>query len=432
MITCHTHTLANGLRVVSVPMPHLHHVEMVCYVGVGSRHEAAEVAGVSHFLEHMLFRGSAALPSSLEVERAFEAIGGAVNAATDAETTCYHSRLRPEFIARGAELFAELLLRPRWNELETERRIILEEALEDLNEQGELINPDVLTNQLFWPGHPLSRPIIGDADSLRRIDRAALEAHHRAYYTPENTVVAVVGRLDPEQATAAVAKAFGDWPAGDPVASPPSAALLVQGAPQLVWAEDSSSQLVVQIAWQIPGRDSASALPLRLWRRILSWGGTSRLMLQLRENLGLTYNVEANLNFYRECGCLSVDLAVHPDNLLESVREVLKIMAELREHPVPDEELERVRRNFRFDLDYSLDHTDDQAVRYGWGELVGYRRELEQDRDEVARIDAALLQQTARELLLPQRLRAAVVGPLRKGERQELERMLAQWPAVAD
>lgn len=428
MITCHKHTLANGLRVVSVPMPHLHHVEMVCYVGVGSRYETAEVAGISHFLEHMLFRGGEAFASSLEVERAFEEIGGAVNAATDAETTCYHSRLRPEYLARGAELFAELLRRPRWNEIETERRIILEEALEDLNEQGQIINPDVLTNQLFWPGHPLSRPIIGDAASLQQIDRDALEAHHRAYYTPGNTVIAVAGRLDPEQAATAVDAAFGDWPAATLPAAASSAELLTAGEPQLVWAEDSSSQLIVQLAWQIPGRTGVSALPLRIWRRILSWGGTSRLMLQLRENLGLTYNVEANLNFYRECGCLSVDLAVHPDNLLASVREVLNIVSQMRSEPVPDEELERIKRNFRFDLDYSLDHTDDQAIRYGWGELVGYRRDIDQDRAEVEQIDAALLQKTARELLLPHRLRAAVVGPLRKGDRRELETMLAGWP----
>lgn len=426
MIQHHLATLANGLRVVTVPMPHLHCIELVCYVGVGSRHETPATAGVSHFLEHMLFRGTAALPTSLDVERAFESIGGAVNAATDAESTCYHSRLRPESLERGAELFAELLLRPRWRDLETERKIILEEALEDLSESGELINPDILTNQLFWPGHPLSQPIIGSDESLRRLDLEALRQHHRRYYTPANTVIAVTGRVTPEAARAAVERAFGHWQ-GELPAAPVTAPEPTGSKPELVWVRDSSSQLTVQLAWQVPGRTSPHALPLRVWRRILSWGGTSRLMLQLREKLGLTYNVEANLALYSDCGCLTVDLAVHPDNLVESIREVLAIVSGMRNEPVGAEELEQVRRNIHFDLDYSFDHTDEMSVRYGWGELLGCCRSIEQDRRETDAIDAAQLQRTARELLLPARLRAAVVGPWRDQERRQVEALIHGW-----
>jgi len=426
MIQHFKHTLANGLRLVTVPMPHLHCAEMVCYVGVGSRYETAADAGISHFLEHMLFRGTERLPSSLEVERAFESIGGAINAATDAESTCFHSRLSPEYLARAAELFAELLLRPRWSDLETERRIILEEALEDLSEQGELINPDILTNQLFWPGHPLSQPIIGSAESLRAIDLAQLQEFHRRHYTPANTVIAITGKIFPEAALEAVGRAFGDWrggPSAVPVAAPPATG----EKPATVWVHDSNSQLTVQLAWQVPGRDSVHALPLRIWRRILSWGGTSRLMLQLREKLGLTYNVEANLILYQDCGCLTVDLAVHPDNLVASVREVLAIASGMRRERVSAEELARVKRNFHFALDYSFDHTDDMSVRFGWGELLGYSRSIEQDRSEVDALDAGRLQQTARELLLPGRLRAAVVGPWRERERQEVEKLISAW-----
>jgi predicted Zn-dependent peptidase len=426
-MTCHKTVLANGLTLISVPMPHLHSTEMVCYVGVGSRHETPANAGVSHFLEHMLFRGTENFPTSLDVERAFEAIGGAVNAATDAESTCYHSRVRADFLPRAAEQFADLLRRPRWNDLETEKRIILEEALEDLNEKGEIINPDQLTNQLLWPDHPLSQPIIGDESSLQGMNLESLTRHHQHFYTPRNTVIAVTGQVEHAAALAAVEQAFADW---EGVAPEPPLAVAgpVSVTPKTCWVKDSSSQMSVQLAWRVPGRESSSALVLRTWRRILSWGGTSRLMLRLREELGLTYNVEANLALYQECGCLSVDLAIHPDNLLAGVSEVLGIFSNLRRELVTSEELERAKLNFRYDMEYSLDHTDEMAIRYGWGELVGYRRSVEQDLAEMEGVSAEQLMASARELFVPENLKAAVVGPWSKSLRDKVDRLISNWP----
>ena len=118
--------LTNGLRLITVEMPHLHCAEMACYVQVGGRDESADLAGISHFLEHILFRGSLDFPSSFVLERAFEAIGGAVNAATDVESTCYHSRFHPQHLDEAARLFASLLTRPLFADVELERRIILE------------------------------------------------------------------------------------------------------------------------------------------------------------------------------------------------------------------------------------------------------------------------------------------------------------------
>lgn len=425
-MTCHKTVLANGLTLVTVPMPHLHSTEMVCYVGAGSRFENPSIAGISHFLEHMLFRGTEHYPTSLEVERAFEAIGGAVNAATDAESTCYHSRVRAEYLPQAAAQFADLLRRPRWNELETEKRIILEEALEDLNERGENINPDQLTNQLLWPDHPLSQPIIGDAAALQALTLEDLQAYHRRYYSPRNTVIAVTGLVEHDQALAAVESAFADWQGSDPglpvpVVDPPPV------TPASCWVKDSSSQILVQLAWRTPGRQSRYPLPLRTWRRILSWGGTSRLMLRLREELGLTYNVEANLALYQECGCLSVDLALQPDNLTAGLSEVLNIFQEMRREPVAAEELERAKRNFRFDMEYSLDHTDEMAIRYGWGELVGYTRSVEQDLHDMQAVTAEQLLATASELLTPANLKVSVVGPWTDRLRAEGEALIGGW-----
>ena len=211
MIANHFHVLPNGLRLVAVTMPHLHSAELALYVKVGGRNDPSDKAGLSHFLEHMLFRGTTDLPTTLDLETAFEAIGGSVNASTDEESTCYFSRLHPDHVAKGIELLASMLLRPTLSDIETEKRIITEEALDDLNEQGEEINPHNLASRLLWPGHPIGRPTIGFLDTIASFDRRDLEQHLKQFYAPGNAVLVVAGSVLPETVFAAAAAAFGGW-----------------------------------------------------------------------------------------------------------------------------------------------------------------------------------------------------------------------------
>jgi len=416
--------LDNGLRIVTVPQPHLHVCEMACYVGVGGRHEPVELTGISHFLEHMLFRGTKDYPDSLTLERAFEAIGGTVNAATDAESTCYFSRLHPNELETGADLFASLLRRPVWQGLETERLIIIEEALEDLNEQGAMINPEILTGRLHWPEHPLSQPIIGTSESLHAINLDALIQFHQQHYTPGNTVIVVSGRIDTERAHRVLSAAFGDWHTSLPTTPAISPPFAVSTSPQTVWVPDSSSQITIQISLLLPGRHDEDAFAMRIWRRLLSWGATSRLMLRLREELGLTYHVEANLTLLADTGCLSVDLSVNPDNLLQAIREVLEILTTMRQEQVPADELKRVVQNFCFDLEFSRDHADEMTVRHGWGELVDYHRTIEDDMQSVAALNCDQMLRAAKRLLVSSQLAMAIVGPFNPEDQKKAEQLL--------
>lgn len=419
-------SLKNGLRLVTVQMPHLHSAEMVCYVGVGGRHESPDVAGISHFVEHMLFRGCEGFPDSTLLERAFEDLGGAVNATTDVETTCFFSRLHPEKLEEAVALFSSLLRKPLWSSPETERKIILEEAREDWNEQGEMINPDTLTNALLWPDCPLGQPLIGTSESLEKINLDQLRAYHERFYTPGNMVITLSGRVEHQRALRAVEAAFGDWQGQIAPAVPGVLPGCPDRQPQLVWAHDSSSQLSLQFALQLPwGRKVDESFTMRIWRRILSWGGTSRLMLRLREELGLTYHVEASLNLLDETGSLAIDLSIRPDCLVQVVEEVLTIFKDMAREPVSADELERTLRNFRYDIDYSRDLPEEMAVRFGWGELVGFRRSLEEDLLAAEAMTAEKLQQLAREILQPGRLALAVIGPWRESDRAQVEQLMA-------
>ncbi|HEY5673118.1 MAG TPA: pitrilysin family protein [Malonomonas sp.] len=416
-------TLANGVRLVTVPMPHLHTAELVCYLAVGGRNEAPEFSGISHFLEHMIFRGTAEYATSTELERAFEAIGGAVNASTDVETTCFHSRLHPDYLAEGMALFASMLRRPLFKEMDVERRIILEEAREDYNEQGVQINPDNLMVGLLWPDHPLGESLIGTTETLNRIDRTALEEYYRRWYVPKNLVISACGKVDREQVRQLVEKEFADWQTTAPPAILP-APTTPQPGEKSCWVFDSDSQVSVQLAFRLPGRKDARTLPLRLLRRLLSCGGGARLPLRLREELGLTYAVDANCSLLDDTGYLAVDLSVAPENLQRTVAELLKVLDELRRKPVPQHELSAAVRTYLFDLEFSRDQTESMAVRYGWGAQVDYLRTFEQDCAELQQLTVEQVHQAAIELFSAETMKLVVVGPWSPADRTAIDRLL--------
>lgn len=424
----HCHTLANGLRVVSVPCPHHHGAEVLVYLGVGSRHEPAAQAGISHLLEHMLFKGTSDYPTGLALERAFEAAGGSANAATDTETTCFHSRIHPARLDDGLALFASMLQRPLFSDLESERRVIREEALSDVNEAGRQVNPDNLVAASMFPAHPLGRPTVGTRRSIDRLSLSQVRRYHAAHYTPGNAVLAVAGPLAADEVLALAETHFGGWqgaaaPAAEAWSGEPG------GGPRCVWVRDPGSQVSIQLAVQLPGRNSPHAVNLRVLRRLLGWGGMSRLMLRLREELALTYAVEANLALYADAGILAVDLAVSPENLEKAVAAVLETLGELAAQEVSAAELDHALATYRYDLDYSRDHLEELALRYAWGELTGRRRTIAGDLVELATVTPAGLRATARAFFTPAHLHAAIVGPYPPRSRKAVEALLAGWQA---
>jgi len=415
--------LSNGLRLVTVPMNHLHSAEMVVYIAAGGRHETAEQSGIAHFLEHMLFRGTDEFATSEELERAFEDIGGAVNASTDAETTCFHSRLHPDHLNEGVSLFASMLRRPRFNDIDIERRIILEEAREDFNEQGVQINPDNLMVELLWPNHPLGQSLIGNEKSISAISVEQLRHFSLSHYTPENLVLCCCGPVDRSKLLEQVEAEFGDWQGLPPVPPLPAPQPEPVG-PQTVWVKDSDSQISIQLAFRLPGRDDPRTLQLRILRRLLSWGGSARLTLRLREKLGLTYAVDANCSLLADTGYLAIDLSIRPDNLLPAIRELMLILDELRQTPVSQTELTNVIRGYLFDLDFSRDQPETQSIRYGWGLQANYLRTLEDERYELGQLTPEKLQKTARELFQAEQLGLVIIGPWEQSDQPEVEKIL--------
>ena len=403
------HTLDNGLRIVCVAMPHLHSTEMAIYLKVGGRNDPPGREGLSHFLEHILFRGTEDFSSSREIENAFEAIGGTPNASTDADSTCFYSRVHPGHIRRGMEIFASMIMRPLLEGIEIEKRIISEEAREDLNERGEEINADTIASRMLWPRHPLGMPTIGTLESIAAISHADLERHLHAFYVPQRAVLTVAGPVSPEAVIAAAKEHFGGWTGSEP---PPTQPVTKRDAkPQLRFVHDSDSQISLQLAFLALQRNDPRFMTLRLLRRILAGGGSSRLHLRLREELGIVYAVEAAIGAYEETGCLIIDLSTAPGTLEQAVETVLLEIGLICTEPPPQAELDRVRQLYVYDLEYSRDSAYEMGGRYGWGELMGLTNSIEDDQQRAVAVTREDIRDLAREIFAPANLRLVAVGP---------------------
>lgn len=425
MIRPFLHTQSNGLRVVCVEMPHLHAAELAIYVKVGGRNDPPGREGLSHFLEHILFRGTADYASSLAIETAFEAVGGAPNAATDAESTCYYSRVHPDHVRHGLEIFASMLLRPLLEGIEVEQRIIAEEAREDLNERGDEVNPDTITSRLLWPRHPLGMPTIGTLESIAAIDRADLASHLQRYYVPTSTVVVVAGPVRSRDIFTAAGEVFDGWCGAT---APPTPMVTKRNTtPQIRFVRDSDSQVNLQLSFLGFPRNDRHFMAVRLLRRILAGGGSSRLHLRLREELGIVYSVEGAVGAYDETGCLTFDLSTAPANLPQAIEVTLDELRRMAAEPITAAELDRFRQSYIFDLEYSRDSAYEMGVRYGWGELVGVKRSIEEDQDEARCITAEMLQETARALFAPQNLNLVVVGPYKTGMKKTARGLIERY-----
>ncbi len=432
MINRSLNSLQNGLRVVSINMPHLHSAELALYIKVGGRNDPADKGGLAHFLEHMLFRGTADYPTSTDIENAFETIGGSVNASTDEECTCFFSRIHPDHLKKAVEILASMILRPLLTDIEIEKKIIAEEALDDLSEKGEEINPHNLASRLLWPDHQLGQPTIGTLESIASFTTDDLKQHLATYFLPQNAVLVAAGNFKQELLYEAASACFASWSGGTlPIVPPP---VEEQTSPQSTFVSDSDSQAHLQISFRSVARNDERIMALRLLRRVLCGSGSARLHLTLRERLGIVYSVDANIAAYEETGYFSIELSTAPENLRTAVAEVFKELHNLARAEIPLDEFVRIRRSYFYELEYSRDSCFEMQVRYGWGELMGIVREIEEDELQANSLTPEALNIIAAELFRPENLNLVVVGAWSEKEKngvlEEMEKYSAGPAAV--
>ncbi|HKI49891.1 MAG TPA: pitrilysin family protein [Desulfobacteria bacterium] len=423
-------TLTNGLTVVAVEMPHVHTIEVAMFVRAGLRFENEKNNGISHFLEHMMFRGNRKYPDSISLNLEFEKIGRDLRASTLSEYTYYGFSPHYDQLERGMELFAEFFTDPTFPHIEVERGIILEECLEDLNAEGENIDINNVACDLMYPGNSLALPTIGTEESIRSIDAAMLRDYFEQYYCPSNIVLIGAGCLAQTQFHQLAQTHFGKIPRRG-TAVPKDYFLNSvredQTEPQFRVQEDVDSQDEVQICFRSVSYNHPDYYAASLISRLFDDGVSSRLQKVLREEQGLAYSVECRATSLADIGTIDFDVTVRPEKVSATVQVIFGEIKKFLDSGATLEELDHVKKRYMYDLALELDDPGKQAARYGFSELYSKVITLEEERDLVESITLEDIRRMAESVFKARNLNVVLVGPHTPQSDGELERLTREF-----
>jgi predicted Zn-dependent peptidase len=422
-----THRLANGLRVLTIHRPHLHRAVASVYVHVGSRHERPRKNGLSHFLEHMLFRGSEALPTAALVNDAVESLGASMNAATHSDFTMFELSAPPDALAAATAILGGLLTAPVFADRKVEVGIVREELLEDVDDRGHDISPDNHARRLVFGEHPLGAPIAGTAHNVTRFTDDDLREHHALHYVAGNMVACAAGPLPHDELLRAASRALRHLPAGPLRPAKPFTRRHRRGRRALV--PHSASQTALRIAYPCEGLDDPGGAATELLLRVIDDGMSTRLYRQVCEERGLAYDVSADIERFAEVGVIDVAASVGRNSVGAVVEEVLEIFHELAEAGPTRAELEKAQRRFGFDLDALDDNAQELCDFYGPAELFGQRRSPAERRRELLSLSTDDLRAAAARVLDPSRANVVLVGPKATKHEAEIKSLLRSFRA---
>jgi predicted Zn-dependent peptidase len=418
-----TSVLDNGLRLVTVQLPHLHTCTLALYLRAGPRFETPAENGLSHMVEHMLFRGTARHRSSRALSSAIESLGAALDGATDRDLGVLHMSLPPERLADGLDLLGGIVLRPRFADLEAERALMLEEMSEDYDEDGGETNAEDLACGAQFGGHPLGQRILGPRVNVERFTIADVRRHHARFYTARNAVLCAAGPVAHAAVVAGAARHFAGMRPGLAVEAEPAPP--VAGGPRACHAPAAGPLVSVALTLRgITRSDPADFAAFEALLRVLDGGMSGRVYQALCVRDGLAYSVDAAIVDHLDATLLQFTSEVAPANLGRVVEDTLGVLEALARRPVPAGELARVREGYRFSL---LAELDDAAAMAEWfGAAALYREPLLPS----ARL-ALMSRVSSRDVMLAARrvaqragLALAVVGPVSRARFSTIRRGL--------
>jgi predicted Zn-dependent peptidase len=413
-------TLPNGLRVVLAPLPHLHGATLAVFVKVGSRHEDARTNGLSHVLEHMLFRGTEGHPSSYDLNLSIEQLGGTLDGATHTDFTMYQVTVPPANAAPVVGLLAEILTQPLFLDFDVEKRVLREEILEGLDEDGNDIDADNVVRDLVFSPHPLGFKITGSLDNVEGFTTDDLRAHMHRFYGARNVVVCAAGAVD-EALLEPIGRAFGALRPGEPARSSPPQA---PAGRRFASVHDDGSQTDLRISFPSPGLHDPRYPALQLLGRVLDDGLSSRLHRHIVDDRGLAYDVFAALEAYEDCGVVDLGASVEHEKTPEVLGELMRLVGALRDETVGPEELAKARQRYLWDLEALLDEAEGMASFYGTSALFDLPDTLETTAAAIAGITAEQLREVATTVFAPANAHAACVGVLERARISEAEKVI--------
>ncbi|HKE21202.1 MAG TPA: pitrilysin family protein [Bryobacteraceae bacterium] len=402
-------TLTNGVRVITEAMPHVRSVAVGMWIGTGSRRETPERNGISHFIEHMLFKGTTRR-SAEDIARSVDSIGGNLDAFTAKELVCFNTKVLDQHLSLAFDVLADLVLNPLFREedIEKEKGVILEEI------KMEADSPDYLVHEIFsanfWKDHPLGKPILGTRETVKKFDRNSVLEYYSAAYVPSGLIVTAAGNLTHERLVALVREHFEDQKPGTPLPpeAPPSTHARIA-----LRSKKSLEQVHLCLgvpSYPLPHQERFACYVLNT---LLGGGMSSRLFQNIRERQGLAYAVFSELNPYRDTGCLSIYAGTSLESARQVVESILKEFRQLKESLVSDEELRRAKDHLKGSLMLSLESTASRMSNLARQEMYfGRFFTLDELVESIESVTAPDVQRIAQTFFDPKQIALTILGNL--------------------
>ena len=419
-----TQQYANGLRYIARRMPDADSVTAHVFIGAGGRYEDLQHEdGVSHFLEHLLFKGSQKYPTPQSMSETIEGLGGYHNAYTGHELTTFFVKLPKDHLATGLNILADLTRRPLFDptEIDRERGVILEEMNVYRDDPAQHVFDYV--GQMLWPQSNLRSDILGNSDIIRSLPPEVIRGYHAATYTPDNVVVSLAGNIDLEQAEALVEAEFGDW-TGNHTRLPVAGHGSLATTRSHVFRRETSQAHLVLAGRAVPYRHPDET-PLRVLAAALGGASSSRLYNVVREQRGLAYSIYMRAVGYTDTGEWEIYAGVGHQNLREAVSAIAGELSLMRQHGVTEDELQRVKQQLHGRIIMSQETNGAVADRIGSELLLtGEARPLTAILAQIDSVSREDVLRVAQRYLDPSAIRLSLIASIDEAEQRELESIL--------
>ena len=407
--------LPNGIRLLTASMPATRAVSIAFYVGTGSRFEHENESGASHFLEHILFKGTQRRPLAQDVSEAIERVGGFMNASTDRELTIYWARVARPHLNIGIDVLSDMLLNSTFppEEIEKERDVILEEIHTSYDSPSQRVFH--MADTIMWPDQPLGQDIAGTEASIRELSRDTIMSYMREQYDPSQVVMAVAGQIEHTEIEQIVGELLEGWPQGTPRPMPPVQDKLPESRVALEYRKTEQANICLML----PGMAADDPDRRALWmlNAILGDGMACRLFLELRERLGIVYEVDADVMYLRDTGAMGIYAATVPQRGPQALQAIISEL-DRAARDISQSELDRARELSKGRMLLRLEDTRSIS---GWlgGQEVTFGS-IETPEEVVAELDGITVEdvrRVAQRIFKPDLYRLTVVGPYRSDRR---------------
>jgi len=402
-------SLANGVRVITEKMAHVRSVSLGVWITTGSRCEAPDENGISHFIEHMVFKGTKHR-SAEDIARSVDSIGGGLDAFTAKELVSYNTKVLDEHLPLAFDVLADMVLNPlfRKEDIEKEKGVILEELKMDVD------NPEYLLHEIFssnfYKDHPLGKPIIGTKDTVKKFHREMIHDYYSRYYSPSNIVITAAGNLSHARLVDLAREHFEDLRVSG--ALPPAHAPVPHA--RLVFKNKSSLEQT-HLYMGVPAYPFPHELRFACYvlNTVLGGGMSSRLFQNIREKQGLAYSVYSDLSMYRDTGCMAIYAGTSIESAGKVVECIVKELREIKENLVPAEELRRAKDHLKGSFMLGLESTSSRMSNLARQEIYFKRFfTLDEMIQSIEDVSAAQVQKIAQEFFNPKNITLAMLGNL--------------------